>query len=84
MIGDARVAQERLDAEAAMDLSSELQGARSAYFEALEDGEDVICSFTKRFPIKSLLIPFYEVSLFHVCCSEDRVAPFRWRRRSSR
>jgi cytochrome c-type biogenesis protein CcmH/NrfG len=24
-----------------MDLSSELQGARSAYFEALEDGEDV-------------------------------------------
>jgi hypothetical protein len=52
MIGDARVAQERLDAEAAMDLSSELQGARSAYFEALEDGDDVIYSFTERFPIK--------------------------------
>lgn len=41
VVGDARVAEERLAAEAAMDLSSELQGARSSYFEALEDGEDV-------------------------------------------
>ena len=35
------MAQERLDAEATMDLSSELQGARSSYFEALEEEEDV-------------------------------------------
>jgi len=41
VLGDAHVAQERLDAEAAMDLSSELQGARSSYFEALEEEEDV-------------------------------------------
>ena len=40
-MGDSKSAQERLDAENAMDLSSELKGARAAYFDALDTGEEV-------------------------------------------
>ena len=40
-MGDRRLALERLETEAKMDLSTELLTARAAYFEALDTGEDV-------------------------------------------
>mmetsp|Transcript_50419 Transcript_50419/g.74028 ORF Transcript_50419/g.74028 Transcript_50419/m.74028 type:complete len:157 (+) Transcript_50419:3-473(+) len=41
-MGDRRLALERLETEAKMDLSTELLTARAAYFEALDTGEDVL------------------------------------------
>mmetsp|Transcript_10949 Transcript_10949/g.26832 ORF Transcript_10949/g.26832 Transcript_10949/m.26832 type:complete len:155 (-) Transcript_10949:7-471(-) len=40
-MGDVRSAHERLEAENAMNLSSELKGARAAYFDSLDTGEQV-------------------------------------------
>ena len=39
--GNAAAALERLDADALMDVSSQLQAARQAYFNALDTNEDV-------------------------------------------
>ena len=39
--GDRKLAQERLEMEAQMDLSNELVTARAAFFEALDSGENV-------------------------------------------
>jgi len=39
--GDRKLAQERLEMESQMDLSTELVTARAAFFEALDSGENV-------------------------------------------
>jgi hypothetical protein len=39
--GDRKLALERLETEAKMDMSTELLTARAAYFEALDTGDEV-------------------------------------------
>ena len=49
--GDRKLAEERLEMESQMDLSTELVTARAAFFEALDSGENVSLSLSSLSPI---------------------------------